>query len=300
MLLPINLETANKHPSSHPGEIAAMPLRHLIDTFNHRFIADNGLKYPPLNYDGQRVDGRYGNLTFSSDLKPVRQRTHPDLIIGHDTSPLVFRVSRSLESPRLLHSEPPTDIVCLDRLGRTVHMLNYLSLDQAQGYLFLHVHPQHLLTVKKDHGAYFEDIIQRCGLPLKRVAITLTLNPVYESHQGLLLERLKNYRDRGYATAVKFDELAGTQFVERFRSHFLQRLPPDFVRFNARFFERAYRDQGGERPRDALLRAFRLAGIQILVDRISTATEARLAEHIRADHVQGDWYEDRATLALAV
>jgi len=144
-------------------------------------IADNGLKYPPLNYDGQRVHGRYGNLTFSSDLKPVRQRTRPELIIGHDTAPLVFRVSRALESPRLLHSEPPTNIVCLDRLGRTVHMLNYLSLDQAQGYLFLHVHLQHLLTVKKDHGAYFEDIIQRCGLPLKRVVITLTLNPAYDN-----------------------------------------------------------------------------------------------------------------------
>jgi len=144
-------------------------------------IADNGLKYPPLNYDGQRVHGRYGNLTVSSDLKPVRQRTRPELIIGHDTAPLVFRVSRALESPRLLHSEPPTNIVCLDRLGRTVHMLNYLSLDQAQGYLFLHVHLQHLLTVKKDHGAYFEDIIQRCGLPLKRVVITLTLNPAYDN-----------------------------------------------------------------------------------------------------------------------
>ncbi len=177
-------------------------------------------------------------------------------------------------------------------------MLNYLSLDQAQGYLFLHVHPQHVLTVKRDHGAYFEDIIQSCGLPLKRVAITLTLNPVYESQQGLLLERLNNYRDRGYATAVKFDELAGAQFVERFRSRFLHRLTPDFVRFNARFFARAYRDQGGERRRDALLR--RLADIQILVDRIGAATEAGLAARIRADHVQGDWYEDRAPLAQAV
>ena len=277
-----------------------MPLRHLIDTFNHRFIADNGLKNPPLSYDGQRVHGRYGNLVFSSDLKPVRQRTRPDLIIGHDTAPLVLRVSRTPDSPRLLHSEPPTDIVCLDRLGRTVHMLNYLSLDLAQGFLFLHVHPQHVLTVKKDHGAYFEDIIQGCGLPLQRVTITLTLNPVYESQQALLLERLKNYRDRGYATAVKFDELAGSEFVDRFRSRFLPRLTPDFVRFNARFFERSYQTPDGERRRDALLRAFRLADTQLLIDRIGTATEASLADRIRADHVQGDWYEERAPLAQVV
>jgi EAL domain-containing protein (putative c-di-GMP-specific phosphodiesterase class I) len=277
-----------------------MPLRHLIDTFNDRFIAEHQLKTAPLSYDGSQVHGRYGNLTFSSDLKPIRQLTHPDLIIGHDTSPLVFKVGRSPDSPRLLQSEPLTDIVCLDRLGRTVHMLNYLSLDPAQGFLFLHVHPQHVLTVKKDHGAYFEDIIRRCGLPLQRIAITLTLNPVYESQQALLLERLKNYRDRGYATSVKFDELAGGEFVERFRAQFLHRLTPDFVRFNARFFLRAFQERGGERRRDALFRAIRLADTQILVDRIGTATEAGLAALIRADHVQGDWYEDRAPLAKVV
>jgi len=116
----------------------------------------------------------------------------------------------------------------------------------------------------------------------------------------LLLERLKNYRDRGYATAVKFDELAGSEFVERFRTLFLPRLAPDFVRFNARFFERVYTAHSGERRGDTLLRAIRLADTQILVDRVETATDAGLAARIRADHVQGDWHEVRAPLALAV
>ena len=61
-----------------------MPLDHLVDTFNAHFIAENHLEAPALSFDGQSVRGRFGNLTFTSDLKPVRLHGEPDHIIGHD------------------------------------------------------------------------------------------------------------------------------------------------------------------------------------------------------------------------
>jgi hypothetical protein len=52
-------------------------------------------------------------------------------------------------------------------------MLNYLVLAHLQGVLFLEVDPRHILGIKQDHGAYFEDVIRQCGLETKNVAIVL-------------------------------------------------------------------------------------------------------------------------------
>ena len=269
-----------------------MPLQHLVDTFNDRFIAENNLDSAPLRFDGAKVHGRFGNLTFTSELKPVRLHGRPATVIGHDTAPLVFTPANSHDTARLLYGEETPNIVSLDRLSRTVHMLNYLILDQPEGSLFLHVHPHHVLTVKKDHGAYFEDIIRRCGLPLRRIVIGLTLSNVYESQLLILLERLKTYRERGYATAVKFDDHAGAEFVERFRSQFLHRFAPDYVRFNAGFFRKAYQEKGGHRRRAALLYAIRQVDTQILVGSVKSELDARAAELIHPDYVQGRWYDE--------
>lgn len=83
-----------------------MPLQHLVDTFNDRFIAENQLGAPPFAYDGERVHGRFGNLSFTSQLKPVRLHADPERITGHDTSPLVFSPASADDATRLLLGEP--------------------------------------------------------------------------------------------------------------------------------------------------------------------------------------------------
>lgn len=274
-----------------------MPLQHLVDTFNERFIAENKLDAPPLSYEKGNVHGRFGNLSFTSELKPVRLHAEPHLITGRDTSPLVFTPANSVDTTRLLYSEEMPNIVSLDRLSRTVHMLNYLTLNEDDSNLFLHVHPHHVLTVKKDHGAYFEDIIRRCGLPVRRIVISLTISPVYESQLLLLLERLRNYRERGYSTAVKFDKHVGSEFVERFRRQFLHRLAPDYVRFEAGFFHRAYQVHGGQRRRTALFTAIRQVDTQVLISGVRSETDAQWVAPIHPDYVQGAWYEQRLAQA---
>ena len=270
-----------------------MPFEHLVASFNERFTLEHRLDAPPLTFDGERVRGRFGNLTFTSRLKPVRLQTRPSQLTGHDTAPLVFTPASPNDTTHLLYGQDAPNIVSLDRLSRTVHMLNYLLLDQPEGSLFLHVHPHHVLTVQKDHGAYFEEIIRRCGLPLRRVVISLTLSRVSETQHLLLLERLKRYHERGYSTAVRFDELAASEFVERFSRQFLHRFAADYVRFDAGFFRRAYQNRGGQRQRAALLSAIRYVDTQILVDSVKTRSDVELIAAIRPDYVQGPWYEGR-------
>ena len=66
----------------------------------------------------------------------------------------------ALPAPEVFSSacEAPA-IVYLDRLCRTVHMLNYLRQTDDDGCLFLHVHARHILAVPHDHGEYFEGLL---------------------------------------------------------------------------------------------------------------------------------------------
>jgi EAL domain-containing protein (putative c-di-GMP-specific phosphodiesterase class I) len=269
-----------------------MPLEHLVETFNRRFILENQLDAPPLHYDGQRVHGRFGALRFTSTLTPVRQHLAPAIISGHDTTPLVLIPATADDTTRLLYGEEPPNIVSLDRLSRTVHMLNYLPTSHDNGHLFVHVHPNHILTIKQDHGAYFEEIIQRCGLSVRRIVITLGLSKTYQRHTLVLLERFKNYRDRGYSTAITFDDLSSEDFIDLYKQYFLHRYVPDFFRFNAAFFHNTRVDKHEGWRRQALLSALRQVDTQIVLGGITNTADAQLAEDIRPDYVQGGWYDE--------
>jgi EAL domain-containing protein (putative c-di-GMP-specific phosphodiesterase class I) len=269
-----------------------MPLQQLVEYFNQRFIEEQGLKEPPLNLNGKQVEGHFGGLFFGSVLQPVRLAATPSVVVGQDASPRVVDALGGGDSAaRLLFADEGGNIVDLDRLNRTVHMLNYLPLSHDEGSLFLHVHPRHVLAVKKDHGAYFEEIILRCGLTPRQVVITLPVSSVYDRQLSLLLDRLKNYRDRGYATAIKFDDPSGEGFVERNCIEFLYRFTPDFVRFDSGFFSKLTRDPELYRRRSSLLSAIRRLDTELLMEGIRTDADAQFAATLNADLVKGEFYE---------
>jgi hypothetical protein len=108
----------------------------------------------------------------------------PIVIVGHTAqiavAPNKTRHLYASEIETLLanNSVPATEfesIINFDRLSRTVHMLNYLTLAHLQNVLFLVVDPRHILGIKQDHGAYFVDMIAQCGLETKNIVIVLTV-----------------------------------------------------------------------------------------------------------------------------
>jgi EAL domain-containing protein (putative c-di-GMP-specific phosphodiesterase class I) len=274
-----------------------MPLSHLIDTFNHRFTTENQLLSPPFDFQGGQVFGRFGSLTFTSDFRPVRLLHDLNIIRGHETLPNVF--SPANPDPEISGNDPEDipNIVSLDRLARTVHMLNYLLLEAPEGNLFLHVHPQHILNVSKDHGAYFEDIIRACGLPVQRVVISLTLGEPQTQNLKILIDRLKNYRERGYGIAIRFGRASSETLVAQFREHFLHRLAPDHVRFSKRFFEVAYQERYGERERQRLFTALRQHDTQLHITGITTEKGLDLAHGLGVDFVEGRHLEKTIPIA---
>jgi len=272
-----------------------MPLHHLIDTFNQRFIEENKLDKAPFSFDGQQVSGHFGTLNFTSALKPLYQNTLNYPVRGHDTTPLVYRQASSTDATNLLYASEPTNIVCLDRLSRTVHMLNYLLTSHEEGELFLQVNPHHVLSIKKDHGAYFEEIIERCGLPVNRVVISLSLGKTFEHQAFILLDRLNNYRDRGYQIAVRFDDLAGLDLVENYGRHFVEKFRPDFVRFNIPFFQNVVQETLGLKRANQLVNTLRNNQIQIITAGVRHQEESSLLESLNPNIVGGSWYESAAS-----
>jgi EAL domain-containing protein (putative c-di-GMP-specific phosphodiesterase class I) len=277
-----------------------MPLQELVNYFNQRLVAEQSLKTAPLTYANRQVEGRFAGLHLASAFHPIRRAINPDIIVGYDavlkTTPTDGQ--KTLAEQAFL-TATSSGVVNLDRLCRTIHMLNYLPISHEHGYLFLHVHPRHILGVKRDHGAYFENIIFRCGLSPSRAVITLLVTPVYDRQFSLLMEGLKNYQQRGYRVAIKFDNRVYGSFIERYCIAFLQRFSPDFVRVNGAFFANLQRDEDHYFKTSSLLSAIHRLDASFLVDEIDSADDARQAKGLRADLVVGQYYERELATELA-
>lgn len=273
-----------------------MPLHQLTEYFNQRFTEEYRLRKPPLEYRSGKVEGRFRDLRFGTTLKPVRRTSTPSVQVGYDAASWILSPGADEPAPgrRLAEDIEPEQLVNLDRLSRTVHMLNYLPLSHDDGSLFLPVHPRHVLFVQRDHGAYFEDILQRCGLPTRRAVMSLAVSPGYDRQLPILLDRFRSYRDRGYATAIQFDARVGEDFLEHYCIEFLNRFTPDFVRFHSRFFDLAGRSADGARRQAKLLSAIRRLDTRLLIGSVQDEAAARRAEALRADCVVGDYYEASA------
>jgi len=269
-----------------------MPLHDLVDYFNQRIMEEQGLKFPPLSVQAGQVESRFGDLRLATEFHPIRRAEAPAIIVGHDATLQAFQPDTSqATAARVFHAADVGSIINLDRLCRTIHMLNYLPIAHENGYLFLHVHPRHILGVKRDHGAYFEEVIFRCGLSPRRVVITVPVTPIYDRQLTLLFEGLKNYQQRGYASAIKFDDRASEAFLERYCIEFLYRITPDFVRLDGTFFSSLRQNEDESRRKTSLLSVIHNLDAQFLVEGISDEKDIQLAKLLRADLVKGSFYE---------
>jgi hypothetical protein len=221
-----------------------MALVDLVEYFNDRFEREHQAHYRPLSIENNQVTGVFGQLSISSVFSPLRQISNITNVSGHAVK---IKVSAN-ESPYLhnyemdnlalnaeetyLHFE---SIINFDRLARTVHMLNYLPLARANKVLFLEVDPRHILGIKKDHGAYFETVIEQCGLNTQNTVIVLAITSSYVKYNDALIRGLSNYRQRGYQIALRFDHLIS----DKHAAELIFKLTPDFVSLSAKQIETA-------------------------------------------------------------
>ncbi len=269
-----------------------MPLQQLAESFNDRFEDEHKSNLRPFLLNSGRISGLFGPIQVSSVFAPVRSVGKLEVVIGH-----IARLSVSPSDVQSLYDHRQAawadfqSVINLDRLTRTVHMLNFLPLSHRSKLLFLEVDPRHILGVASNHGAYFEEVIERCGLTTQDIVISTAVMPFFSQHQERqrLLQGLGNYRQRGYKIALD----VGYSYAANDLPDLITHLTPDYLRINAPgsglvdlsvqiawpYFLEALKDLAG------------MIGSQIILQQADKPEQAVVAERLDFKLVQGRYYD---------
>lgn len=280
-----------------------MSLQQLVQHFNDRFAFEHHADFHPFLLEKGLVSGIFGPIRISSIFTPVWQTDNYEQLIGHITQLSVTPYDNILSNEESAEFDSlftnvitqPTDfqsIISLDRLRRTVHMLNYLAYAGNGGVLFLDVDPRHILGVQQNHGAYFEEFITQCGLATKNVVISMTVNNFYVLHHAQLVEGLSNYRQRGYQIALNIGSLYATDGLREL----IDKLAPNYLRISAPTRE-AIRELSAiwQSAIKTLVKSQKLNGGQTIVQQVEHKEQSNIATIANIELVQGGYYDRLAT-----
>ncbi|MDO9107056.1 MAG: hypothetical protein Q7U57_19115 [Methylovulum sp.] len=277
-----------------------MPLQQLVNHFNDRFEKEHHSNFRPFILENGLVSGLFGPIRIGSVFSPIRAAADNSLLAGHAAQLSVSPHHHGLQDTQtgdfgsvLTDAiKQPVDfqsIINLDRLCRTVHMLNYLPYSHNGGVLFLDVDPRHILGVEQNHGVYFEEIIVKCGLATKNVVISMTVNNFYALHHGQLLEGLNNYRGRGYQIALNIGNLYSANGLV----DLIAKLSPNYLRANVPGAKDNAPDTEIIWP--SALKALKelqgLVGGKTILQQVDQKEQAFIATAVGFDLVQGHYYD---------
>ena len=272
-----------------------MPLLNLVEYFNDRLAQEHRSSFRPFVLEDGKVSGLFGPIRIDSQYAPLRQALEPTIIVGHTAHITVapnktkHLYANEIETLLANNSVPAADfesIINFDRLSRTVHMLNYLVLWPIQGVLFMEVDPRHILGIKQDHGAYFEDVITQCGLATKNIVIVLAVNSQYAVYYQELMKGLENYHRRGYQIALKFEYLG----QESETTDLIEKIAPNFVSLSARnLVDQEHNYELPARLKQLSTQVTSLGG-QSILKQIDDKKSDLLARDAGFDIVEGGYY----------
>lgn len=278
-----------------------MPLQNLVEYFNSRFEQEHHSSFRPFILEQGQVSGLFGPIRIDSGFAPLRRTLEPAAIMGYtakikvstyEVRHLYTSEIESLLAQNTTLNHEFESVINFDRLSRTVHMLNFLPLTHLQDQLFLEVDSRHILGIKQDHGAYFQEVIAQCGLETSKIAIVLAANCQYTRYHRELIRGLGNYRRRGYQIALKFDPLV----KEAQAFEFIQQLAPHYVSVSARPLD------ARDRALPAKLRTLRALvssmGGQSILQHIDEKKSEDLARNAGFELVQGRYYEAHSSASF--
>ncbi|BBL71371.1 EAL domain-containing protein [Methylogaea oryzae] len=269
-----------------------MHLDLLVALFNKRFQLERGIHEAPLRVVRGKVEGRVGELRLTSTLKPIRLAESPLIVQGHEAVLHAYVEGGSPQAAMDVFGDAEgVSVVNMDRLCRTVHMLNYLPYAWNDGFLSVEVNPRHVLSIKQNHGAYFEEVLGRCGLTPKQVVISVPFEHLSNSYQLALVQGLNNYRSRGYQLAVRLSQTHPEQIKQS--TVLVTRLSPDFVKLQRPFLT----DRNGQAASALqleltrkLVSIARLAGGLTIQNGIETEQDLETARSLKAYLLEGDYF----------
>ncbi len=268
-----------------------MPLQQLVNYFNDRFEQEHQSNIQPFSLEKNRVSGLFGPIRISSTFTPVRSADNPEIFAGHIAQLSVAPYDYFQQSTQAAQKTEVDfqSIINLDRLSRTVHMLNYLPFLPQGGGLFLDVDPRHIVSVTGNHGAYFEEVIEKCGLATKNVVISVAINTSFALQHEEILKGLQNYRQRGYQVALNIGHL----YTANGLVDLISKLSPDYLRVDAPGSGQGDLDVQVIWPSalGALKELVDLVGGQTVLQQVDEKEQAFIVKSMGFNWVQGRYYD---------
>lgn len=232
-----------------------------------------------LELEQQEVLSRFVGLRLRSEFQPIFDTATSEGLLGYEA---LLRTSTGIEAvtPDFAFSWADNQgrLVKLDRVARTLHMLNYLNLPVDKGLLFLNVHPKLLVSVNT-HGKVFEHILHLHSVPTTQVVLEIMENAVEADQQ--LIEAVENYRERGFQVAI---DNFGSRHSNLDR---LWRLSPSFVKLDLSIIQQAQTDAKIRRVLPKLIEIIHALGAQAVIEGIENEVQLDIALDAGGKLLQG-------------
>lgn len=153
---------------------------------------------------GGRVEAEVGPFTLRSETHRIAAVTALAQPIGYYSSLRVTtRSGKPLSADSLLRLQPSdAAAVAIDRLYRVMHMLNHLGCAREHLDLWVHASLRHVLAVEGRHGAFFEDVLKRCGLGAERIVLIVPVLAPTDPDFARLAQAYAEYGSRGFRLAL--------------------------------------------------------------------------------------------------
>lgn len=256
-----------------------MSFAQLVAHFNQKFQkADwSSVRAPFALEEGAVVAGFYGmrlESTFQAffDLE--------SRVIGHQAQLHAYSPHGKSVSPWAPYAVALDDdsIIDLDRLIRTLHVLNATAQGLFANALFLEVHPWHVARVDRNHGAVFESILRECGWSPRQIVLEIAEAATQDREH--MLRAIHSFYSLGFGIALHQRSINDPE-LER-----LLALDPDIITLGRQHLMAAEASVEGGRDLVQRVRRIQNQEIRVFLHGVATGHHAQIAYWANADGYQ--------------
>jgi len=159
-----------------------------------------------------RVQGQFRKCSLTSVFQAI-VNLETDKLFGFDAYAHSYsETDRGLSIWHLLMNGATDDeSIELDRLGRTIHIINFFRQPENDGCnVVIDVHDRLLTAIGSNHGAAFKRIVSSLGIPQNRIVLQL---PATKSSQSWALSQVvDNYKFNGFQVATRANSIPDALF----------------------------------------------------------------------------------------
>ena len=227
--------------------------------------------------------GVFQDVTIRSVFQPIYSLVHARIIGAEGLMRCTAANGQAIAPLEMLYTKfrSEADSVLLDRLCRFLHVKNAMSLLPNPGWLFLNVSPN-IVIAGKHYGAFFQELLQHCGMPPSRIVVEILEDPSHDEQQ--LHKAVDYFRELGCVIAVDDFGTGHSNFSR------VWEVNPDIVKLDRSLVVRAAFDARINRTLPRLVDILHESGCHVLMEGIENESEAITAISAGVDMVQGHYF----------